>query len=212
MCLWSSELVFAGNHDNKWIVTMCVLSADVVCAGNHDNKIVVTMSVLRADLTSPGTLPYTIFLLAEPWKPRGSQAPEPYLTLFFFPRNPRKPDSLHIYCNWTLQRVVPGTRRNPTLQIFFFWDLPAEFRNSSVGTPNCYTVGEKGKESPQQKGIRWSYTLHGINKRQFLSSEHQLLITPDFFYHELRLRLHSSKREAVFFFFKNVFVSSCACF
>ena len=151
MCVLSADVVFAGSHDNKIVVTMCVLSADVVFAGNHDNKIVVTMSVLRADLTSPGTLPYTIFLLAEPWKPRGSQAPEPYLTLFFFPRNPRKPDSLHIYCNWTLQRVVPGTRRNPTLQIFFWGGLPAEFRNSSVGTPNCYTVGEKRQRKSSTK-------------------------------------------------------------
>ena len=211
MCVLSADVVFAGSHDNKIVVTMCVLSADVVFAGNHDNKIVVTMSVLRADLTSPGTLPYTIFLLAEPWKPRGSQAPEPYLTLFFFPRNPRKPDSLHIYCNWTLQRVVPGTRRNPTLQIFFLGTYQRNFGILQLEPQTVTLLGKKGKESPQQKGIRWSYTLHGINKRQFLSSEHQLLITPDFFYHELRLRLHSSKREAAFFF-KNVFVSSCACF
>ena len=91
MCVLSADVVFAGSHDNKIVVTMCVLSADVVFAGNHDNKIVVTMSVLRADLTSPGTLPCTIFLLAEPWKPRGSQAPEPYLRLLFFSPEPLEP-------------------------------------------------------------------------------------------------------------------------
>jgi len=153
MCVLSADVVFAGSHDNKIVVTMCVLSADVVVfAGNHDNKIVVTMSVLRADLTSPGTLPYTIFWLAEPWKPRGSQAPEPYLTLFFFPRNPRKPDSLHIYCNWTLQRVVPGTRRNPTLQIFFFGGLTSgisEFFSWNPKLLHCW--GKKAKKVLNEK-------------------------------------------------------------
>ena len=100
--------------------------------------------------TSPGT--FTLFFgWRNPGSPEVHKPRNLTLDFFFFPRNPWNPDSLHIYCNWTLQRAVPGTRRNPTLQIFIFFGFPAEFRNSSVGTPNCYTVGEKRQRKSSTK-------------------------------------------------------------
>ena len=183
-------------------------------------------------LNKPWNLTLHYLLFGGALEPQSYTSPGTF-TLFFGWRNPASPE-VHKTRNLTLHYFFsPGTLGNLVPFIFIVTGpcrgrfpepagtLPYRFlfflayqRNFGILQLEPQTVtllGKKGKESPQQKGIRWSYTLHGTNKRQFFSSEHQLLITPDFFYHELRLRLHSSKREAAFFF-KNVFVSSCACF